>query len=79
MELKRRYFPDDPDWIEEASVLDKGYLVRLGIFDVVYSWGVLHHTGAMWQALKNVMPLGGGSSLLPFITIKGVLADDGSR
>jgi len=23
----------------------------------VYSWGVLHHTGKMWQALDNVAPL----------------------
>jgi hypothetical protein len=29
----------------------------LGTFDVVYSWGVLHHTGAMWQALENVAGL----------------------
>src|ERR1035437_2015200 len=50
-ELKRRYFPDDGAWIvEEGSVLDQNYLQRLGQFDVVYSWGVLHHTGAMWQA-----------------------------
>ena len=26
---------------------------RSGSFDIVYSWGVLHHTGAMWQALDN--------------------------
>ncbi|MGH8527755.1 MAG: class I SAM-dependent methyltransferase, partial [Gammaproteobacteria bacterium] len=57
-ELKCRYFPDDPEWtIEEGSVLDQAFLVRLGTFDVVYSWGVLHHTGAMWQALENVTPL----------------------
>lgn len=57
-ELKRRYFNDDPDWvIEEASALDKDYLSGLGQFDVVYSWGVLHHTGEMWQALENVPPL----------------------
>ena len=57
-ELKRRYFPDDSKWdIEEGSVLDGGYLSRLGQFDVVYSWGVLHHTGAMWQAMDNVVPL----------------------
>jgi 2-polyprenyl-6-hydroxyphenyl methylase/3-demethylubiquinone-9 3-methyltransferase len=57
-ELKRRYFPSDADWvIEEGSVLDAGYLRRLGQFDVVYSWGVLHHTGIMWEALANVAPL----------------------
>ncbi len=27
----------------------------LGRFDVVYSWGVLHHTGAMWLAIENVI------------------------
>ena len=57
-ELKRRYFPGDVQWVvEEGSVLDKCYLDRLGVFDVVYSWGVLHHTGAMWQALEHVVPL----------------------
>lgn len=57
-ELKGRYFPDDPEWtIERGSVLDQAFLVGLGTFDVVYSWGVLHHTGAMWQALENVTPL----------------------
>lgn len=57
-ELKRRYFPQDSTWtIDEASVLDKDYLAKLGQFDVVYSWGVLHHTGSMWTALDNVAPL----------------------
>ncbi|HUA87310.1 MAG TPA: class I SAM-dependent methyltransferase [Bryobacteraceae bacterium] len=57
-ELKRRYFPEDPRWtVEEGSVLDSSYLNSLGTFDIVYSWGVLHHTGAMWQALDNVAPL----------------------
>jgi 2-polyprenyl-6-hydroxyphenyl methylase/3-demethylubiquinone-9 3-methyltransferase len=54
-ELRKRYFPNDSAWkVEEASVLDQQYLNSLGTFDVVYSWGVLHHTGQMWQALENV-------------------------
>lgn len=57
-ELKRRFFPDDEQWtIEKASVLDQRYLDSLGTFDIVYSWGVLHHTGAMWQAIENAHKL----------------------
>lgn len=54
-ELKRRYCPNDVRWrIERGSALEPDYLARLGGFDIVYSWGVLHHTGAMWPALANV-------------------------
>jgi 2-polyprenyl-3-methyl-5-hydroxy-6-metoxy-1,4-benzoquinol methylase len=64
-ELKRRYLPDDSQWvIEEGSVLDRNFLTRLGQFDVVYSWGVLHHTGAMWEALGNILPLVGAKGCL---------------
>ncbi len=53
-ELRRRYFGEDPDWtVEMGSVLDDEYMARLGVFDVVYAWGVLHHTGDMWHALAN--------------------------
>jgi SAM-dependent methyltransferase len=53
-ELKRRYFVGDGQWtVEQASVLDRNYLGKLGSFDIVYSWGVLHHTGSMWEALEN--------------------------
>ncbi len=51
--LRERHRPDDPDWtIEQGSILDRDYVRKLGTFDVVYSWGVLHHTGAMHDALQ---------------------------
>jgi 2-polyprenyl-3-methyl-5-hydroxy-6-metoxy-1,4-benzoquinol methylase len=68
-ELRRRYFPDDESWtIAEESALHREYLTSLGTFDVVYSWGVLHHTGQMWQALDNAgLPVKRGGKL--FIAI----------
>jgi SAM-dependent methyltransferase len=53
-ELRRRFFPGDPAWsVTQGSVLDESFLTSLGQFDVVYSWGVLHHTGHMWVAIEN--------------------------
>ena len=68
-ELRRRYFPQDSQWrIEQGSVLDREYVGSLGKFDIVYSWGVLHHTGQMWNALENAtLPVKTGGKL--FIAI----------
>jgi 2-polyprenyl-3-methyl-5-hydroxy-6-metoxy-1,4-benzoquinol methylase len=56
--LRNNFGFDKDTWrIETGSVLDSDYLSSLGQFDVVYSWGVLHHTGAMWQALQSVQSL----------------------
>ena len=57
-ELRRRFGATGTDWIvERGSVLDKAFLASLGRFDYVYSWGVLHHTGAMWEAIDNAAAL----------------------
>jgi 2-polyprenyl-6-hydroxyphenyl methylase/3-demethylubiquinone-9 3-methyltransferase len=77
-ELRQRYFPDDPEWlIGQGSVLDRDYLASLGTFDVVYSWGVLHHTGAMWQALDNVKSLAriGGQLFIAIYNDLGAVTD----
>ena len=68
-ELRRRYFPADEAWtVESGSALDAEYLRGLGQFDIVYSWGVLHHTGEMWRALDNAhLPVAPGGRL--FIAI----------
>jgi len=54
-ELKRRYAPDFAGWtIERGSTLDESYVAALGAYDVVYSWGVLHHTGELARALRII-------------------------
>jgi 2-polyprenyl-3-methyl-5-hydroxy-6-metoxy-1,4-benzoquinol methylase len=65
-ELKRRFLPHHEHWtIERGSALDRAYLESLGTFDIVYSWGVLHHTGSMMQALENAaLPVAPGGKLL---------------
>lgn len=37
------------------SVLDETSMSKLGVFDIVYAWGSLHHTGEMNNAIANVL------------------------
>ena len=57
VEATHRFFPGLPvPKITIASILDDSF-VRIqrdeGGFDVVHTWGVLHHTGAMDRAFRN--------------------------
>lgn len=40
-----------------GSILDEAFLAELDRSDLVYAWGVLHHTGAMWKAIENAASL----------------------
>ena len=65
LELRRRYAKDSTRWkIMHGSALDPTFLATLGTYDVVYSWGVLHHTGHMWNAINNALPMVRPSGML---------------
>lgn len=54
--LKQKLFPGDDRWeIMQGSILDDDLMKNIGKWDIVYSWGVLHHTGEMWKGLNNAM------------------------
>lgn len=50
--------------IQQGSALDEKFLVSLGTFDIMYSWGVLHHTGDMYRAFENIVQLTHPGSLI---------------
>jgi 2-polyprenyl-6-hydroxyphenyl methylase/3-demethylubiquinone-9 3-methyltransferase len=43
--------------VEQGSILDAAFVGSLGTFDIVVSWGVLHHTGSLWQAIDTAAGL----------------------
>jgi SAM-dependent methyltransferase len=53
-QLVREWAGAPSNWsVFQGSVLDKDLMNSLDKADIVYSWGVLHHTGSMWQAVEN--------------------------
>jgi 2-polyprenyl-6-hydroxyphenyl methylase/3-demethylubiquinone-9 3-methyltransferase len=52
--------------VRKGSLLDQDFLSTLQSADVVYCWGVAHHTGNLWQAIDNLSRLvaPGGSLVL---------------
>lgn len=60
--LRKRFEPTIPHnvaWIVfQGNILDETLVNKLtNTGDIVYSWGVLHHTGNMWQAIRNATRL----------------------
>ena len=54
-----------PTWqVKQGSIVDDTFVSSLGCFDVVYCWGVAHHTGNMFKALANLANLVTPSGLL---------------
>ena len=54
--LKERFYPAENGWtITRGSVLDRAFMQSLSRYDIVYSWGVLHHTGRMHDAIEMAM------------------------
>jgi 2-polyprenyl-6-hydroxyphenyl methylase/3-demethylubiquinone-9 3-methyltransferase len=61
----RRSIGDPENWeIRQGSILDREFVSALPPGDVVYSWGVLHHTGDMYGALRNAASLVAPGGLL---------------
>ena len=52
--LLRKLAGDPAEWqVVQGSVLDDAFMNAAPKADIVYSWGVLHHTGQMWKAIAN--------------------------
>ena len=57
-ERLREHAGSPSQWhVSQGSILDKDFVARLPHSDVVYAWGVLHHTGDMWSAIRNAAGL----------------------
>lgn len=54
--LRPAELPAGRTWeVRQGSLRDPSFLAGLGRFDAVYCWGVLHHTGTMWESTENLL------------------------
>jgi len=68
----RQLLKDQTGESSDRIIVDDILASRLGErkFDIVYSWGVLHHTGNMWGAIRNAASLVGESGHLAIAIYK---------
>lgn len=53
---KRERLP--ANWtVKDGSILDANFVRTLGCGELVFSWGVIHHTGDLWSAFTNLTQL----------------------
>lgn len=67
--LKKKFeylIPQNVEWeIFYGNILDRQLVNKLkNLGDIVYCWGVLHHTGNMWEGIKNVCEIVAPSGIL---------------
>jgi len=73
-ELSQKEEAGDKWNVAQGSMLDVETMKDLGQFDIVYCWGVAHHTGDMWTALEHldwVVKPGGQLFIAIYNTVQG--------
>ncbi len=54
----KQHFGNPSYWeVRQGDILDDDFVESLQPADIVYAWGVLHHTGDVWHALANTLKL----------------------
>lgn len=68
-ECLNKFAPESKWAVSRSSVFELDS-ANLGLFDIVHSWGVLHHTGDMWQGLQKAVGMMKDDGLLAIALYK---------